>query len=78
MNTNIYLDTKLFNHLEEYIKANNLSRSFLIREALNAWFKQHSKPKWKEGFFDFKPAEDFPLIQELRENLVDPKEDPFI
>ena len=77
MNTNIYLDDKLFERLTEYTKRNDMSRSFLIREALNAWFAQHSKSEWKEGFFEFEAIEDFPLTHEIRKGLLSPKVDPL-
>ncbi|HQS85080.1 MAG TPA: CopG family transcriptional regulator [Alphaproteobacteria bacterium] len=77
MNTNVYIDDRLFERLQDYIKQNNVSRSFLIREALNAWLTQHAKSGWKEGFFDFEAIEDFPLPHDLRKNLLSPKENPF-
>ncbi len=77
MNTNVYIDDKLFERLEDYIKQNNVSRSFLIREALNAFLTQHAKSTWKEGFFEFEAIEDFPLPHELRKSLLSPKQDPF-
>ena len=78
MNANIYIDDDLFKRLTDYTKRNHVSRSFLIREALNAWLDHCSKEEWGKDFFEFEGVSDFPLTEELRKGILPPKEDPFL
>ena len=77
MNANIYIDDALYHRLTEYTKRAHISRSLLIREALNEWFARHSQNQWRENFFDFEGIKDFPLAEDLRKDMLTPSEDPF-
>ncbi len=78
MNTSIYIDNDLLIRMTDYIEKTHMSRSALIREALNEWLDHHSQKYWEDGFFCFEGMDDFPLPEPLRKNLLAPKEDPFL
>ncbi len=77
MNINIYIEDDLGSALNTYSKATHRKRNSIIREAIKEWITRHVQKKWSKDFKDFKGIEDFPTIEELRKNLIEPKRDFF-
>lgn len=77
VNTNIYIDDALLKRVNDYTNHHHVSRSALIREALKDWLNRHSQNQWRQDFFDFEGAEDFPLPTQFRESLLSPNDDPL-
>jgi len=74
MNVNIYLDENLAKRVDMYTVKNKLSRSMLIRQALEQWLAKQSEDNWPKDFFQFTKEHEFPAIEEMREGLTPPKE----
>ncbi len=77
MNVNIYIDNNLARQVDSYIKANGISRSQAVREALALWLEKKQDNKWQKGFFNFEALNDFPNKEELRLGLKDKDIDPL-
>ena len=45
-------------------------RNSIIREAIKEWLVNHTKSQWPSSVSQFKGSNDFPDVQELRENMV--------
>lgn len=69
MNFNIYIKKPIGEKLQKAAKFLHRSRNSIITEAIEEWFKQHEPTSWPKNFFNFKPIEDVPDFQNLRNDL---------
>jgi metal-responsive CopG/Arc/MetJ family transcriptional regulator len=77
MNFNIYLDDATGQQLNQVAKQAGESRNALIRQAVNAWLKQHSKPQWPDEVLTFRGLVDMPPFETGRDGLKPPASDPL-
>lgn len=77
MNFNIYLDDETGQQLNQFAKQAGESRNALVRQAVNAWLKQHSKPQWPDEVLAFKGMADMPSFEAGRDSLKPPASDPL-
>ena len=77
MNFNIYLDDVTGQQLNQVAKQAGESRNALVRQAVDAWLKQHSKPQWPDEVLDFKGMSDMPPLEIFRASLKLPADDPL-
>ena len=75
MNFNIYLDDVTGQQLNQVAKQAGESRNALVRQAVNAWLKQHNKPQWPDEVLDFKGVTDMPPFEADRASLEPPADD---
>lgn len=77
MNFNIYLDDETGRQLNQVAKQAGESRNALVRQAVNAWLKQYSKPQWPEAVLAFKGMAELPPFETGRDSLKPPADDPL-
>lgn len=77
MNVNIYLEDKLAQELNQYAKEMGETRNALIRAAIREWLAAHRTHQWPHAVQSFEGVKNFPEFESYREELQEPKEDPF-
>jgi len=77
MNINIYIEDKLGEKITQAAKARGMSRNLVIRDALKEWLQHHKAQQWPASIQRFKGVSDFPEFESYRDELEEPKEDPF-
>lgn len=77
MHFNIYLDDITGQQLKQLAQESGQSRNALIRQAINQWLEQQSKPQWPKAVMNFKGLGDTPAFESHRNDLAAPNEDPL-
>jgi predicted transcriptional regulator len=77
MNFNIYLDDETGRQLNQAARQAGESRNALVRQAVDAWLKQHSQPQWPEEVLAFKGMAELPPFEAGRDRLKPPAGDPL-
>jgi Arc/MetJ-type ribon-helix-helix transcriptional regulator len=79
VNINIYLHEKLLAQIDVLAHRGRLSRSALIRTALESWLQRETAPVWPGVVSDWSGDSEFPLFEALRagESSTRP-DDPFV
>lgn len=78
MNFNVYLDDDTAKRLQEATEVSNESRNAIIRKAITFWLSYSNKNKWPDNILVFQGVEEFPAFENNRNDLILPKEDPFL
>ncbi len=76
MNKTIYIKDDTYNQLKLYLKAKKINFSQLVSRALDSYLNKEQVDVWPQGLFEFKEEEknQYPDVEELRKNLLPPKE----
>lgn len=73
MNFNIYLDDRLAEQIQSLAFLTGKKRNAIVREALEAWVKEHSGKSWSSSILNFEGIADTEITFEAyREELVQP------
>ena len=77
MNINIYLEDYLAKQLELHAKKFHKKRNSIVREAIKEWLVKHSERRWPSSIMQFKGIKDFPDMEEIRHNIIEPNKNLF-
>lgn len=77
MNISVYLPDKLKSRLDSYAKSKGLTTNAAIRSAVELLLNQEKKAKWGDWINHIEPDTEFPSVEELRKDLISPKESIF-
>ncbi len=79
MNFNLYLDDPTARELDQTAKELGETRSGLIRKALREWLdkKNLGHPGWPPLLLEWRGAEDAPVFESYRTELLPPAEDIY-
>ncbi len=78
MNFNVYLDDDTAKKLQEATELSHESRNAIIRKAITFWLSYSNKNRWTDDILAFQGIEDFPAFENNRDDLILPKDDPFL
>lgn len=79
MNINIYIENNLGNQLTGIAKTLHKARNAIIREAIQEWIVHHKTQQWPPCIRNFKGLREkkIPRFESYRDELTEPKSDPF-
>lgn len=79
MNVNIYIENSLGQQLNESAKALHKTRNSIVREAIQEWLAHHKVFEWPPCILNFHGLKNQkpPRFESLRDELTEPKDDPF-
>lgn len=79
MNINIYIENNLGEQLREFAKTLHKTRNAIIREAIQEWLQHHKTHEWPPCIQNFKgiSGQKTPRFESYRDELTEPKDDPF-
>jgi len=66
MNINVYLQEKLLAQIDALAHRDRVSRSALIRAALESWMQRETAPVWPAAVSDWAGDPDFPPFESSR------------
>lgn len=79
MNINIYIEDQLGKALRQFALTEHKTRNAIIREAIFEWIQRQKKQGWPACIRNFKGISDQKIqrFESLRDELKEPKDDPF-
>lgn len=72
MNFNIYLEDKIAEQIQRLVRLTGKKRNAIVREALEAWVKEHSGQYWSESILKFEGIDDAIAFEKYRDELIQP------
>ncbi|WOK09367.1 MAG: ribbon-helix-helix domain-containing protein [Imperialibacter sp.] len=77
MNISVYLPDNLKSRFDSYVKNKGLTTNAAIRKAVELLLNQEKKSKWGDWINHIEPDTEFPSVDDLRKDLIPPKETIF-
>lgn len=77
MNISVYLPDSLKNRFDSYVKNKGLTTNAAIRKAVELLLTQEKKSTWGDWINHIEPDAEFPSVDDLRKDLIPPKETFF-